>query len=390
MKSRHTIALRVFACVSLLGTCTLYAQDARTLTDVEKQIQQTSEMLQALDRDIAESQKMKIALAKAVEDAQSKVEERDHRLQSLDQEIEQYNNMLDKLDLRVGQAWNEVELRKQALASILRNSQRIGQQTPLKTVLQNNDLALADRLAVYTEYVLAFQQDAIEQQVRELEQIENARATTLKDRNWLNYIQKKAQQQRKDFARNASSTQQKLGEVEAGLDQKSSTVAELRADQQRLQSLMDELKTAQSAQSGYFAAGKGRYPAPVSGSISARFGDVKSVGKLRWNGLFIDARRGRPVKTIADGEIIYSNWLQGFGHLVIIDHGDNYTSLYAGNRDTTVNKGDWVESGATIATVGDSGGQNGNGVYFEIRHNAKAEDPETWLSPDSDLLRASK
>jgi septal ring factor EnvC (AmiA/AmiB activator) len=153
---------------------------------------------------------------------------------------------------------------------------------------------------------------------------------------------------------------------------------------------MEELKALQSAQSGYFIAGQGRYPAPVKGRLTARFGDIKSVGKLTWSGLFIEADMGVPVRAIADGEVIYSNWLQGFGHLVIIDHGDNYTSLYGGNREVTMPVGGWVESGATIATVGDSGGQTSGGVYFEIRHNAIAEDPEIWLIPNSDLNSVSK
>ena len=220
--------------------------------------------------------------------------------------------------------------------------------------------------------------------------VQEAKATALKDRNWLNYLKKKASKQRDSFASTAKATQRDLGQVEAKLDEKTRTVAQLKADQERLQSLMEELKALQSAQSGYFIAGQGRYPAPVKGRLTARYGDIKSVGKLTWSGLFIEAKMGAPVRAIADGEVIYSNWLQGFGHLVIVDHGDNYTSLYGGNREVTIPVGEWVESGATIATVGDSGGQSSSGVYFEIRHNAIAEDPESWLNPKSGLISASK
>lgn len=365
-----------------------HAQNALTLSDVEQQIRDTSEQLDALDQEIARTNEMKKTLVKSMNAAQSRVGEREQRLQELNRDIERYGKRLNALDARLEDAQKAVDARKFLMAEVLRNSQSIGKQTSLKIILQNDDPATADRLGVYTEYVLAAQNASIQEQAAALKRVQEARAVALKDRNWLNYLKKKASGQRDKFASSAKAKQRDIGQVEARLNQKTRTVAQLKADQERLQSLMEELKALQSAQSGYFLAGQGRYPAPVRGRLTARFGDIKSVGKLTWSGLFIEAQMGAPVRAIADGEIIFSNWLQGFGHLVIVDHGDNYTSLYGGNREVTIAAGDWVESGATIATVGDSGGQNASGVYFEIRHNAIAEDPETWLSPDSGLRSA--
>jgi len=248
---------------------------------------------------------------------------------------------------------------------------------------------MADRINVYTDYVIAAQNAVIAEQAAVLKRVSAARATVLKDRNWLNYIKKKASKQRDSYIKTAKATQRNLGQVESGISEKTQTVAQLRADQERLQALINELKVLQSTPSGYFIAGQGQYPAPVMGRVVARFGDVKAVGKLTWSGMFIEADRGEPVQAIADGEVIYSSWLQGFGNLVILDHGDNYTSLYGGNREDTVQTGLWVESGATIATVGDSGGQSTDGLYFQIRHNAKAIDPEKWLSKNNKLQLTS-
>ncbi|NND92370.1 MAG: peptidoglycan DD-metalloendopeptidase family protein [Granulosicoccus sp.] len=379
----------VLACLSgsLLLPADSLAETPRTLEDVERQILDTSARLKALDDEIASSRVLKEQLRQALETAQSRVGEREERLRQLDRDIARFNQKLDSLESTIADARSGVEAREQALARALRNAQAIGQQTTLKIVLQNDDPALADRLAVYTEHVLKAQNAAITAQSAILARFRDAQKSALKDRNWLNYIKKKASQQRENYASTAIAKQQTLGEVEAGLDSKTRTVAELRADQQRLQNLMEELKALQSAQSGYFAAGKGRYPAPVSGVVSAHFGDIKSVGKLRWQGLFIRASQGQRVRAVADGEVVYSDFLQGFGMLVIVDHGDGYTSLYGGNRNVTVPTGQWVDSGATIATVGDSDGQNDSGVYFEIRHNAEAVDPEEWLSPDFQVAR---
>jgi septal ring factor EnvC (AmiA/AmiB activator) len=391
MRFTHcTLSLYLSVMALLFSSGLVHAQSVKTLSDVEQQIRDTSEQLRALDQEIALSNEMKKSLVKSLNAAQGRAGEREQRLQGLDGDIERYGKRLNALDSRLADAQKGVDARKFLMAEVLRNSQSIGKQTSLKIILQNDDPATADRLGVYTEYVLAAQNAAIQEHAAVLLLVQKTMAAALKDRNWLNYLKKKASGQRDTFASSAKATQRDIGQVEAGLDEKTRTVAQLNADQQRLQSLMEELKALQSAQSGYFIAGKGKYPAPVKGRLTARFGDIKSVGKLTWSGMFIEATTGISVRAIADGEIIYSNWLQGFGHLVIIDHGDNYTSLYGGNRQVTMPVGDWVESGATIATVGDSGGQNLSGVYFEIRHNAIAVDPEIWLIPNSGLYSASK
>ena len=378
---RHLTALLLLLITLFLCMGQLNAESATTLSDVEQQILNTTEQLRALDEEINRSNEMKKSLLKTMNATKGQVGEREQRLKELDGEIERYSKRLNALDLRLVDAQKGVEARKFLMAEVLRNSQSIGKQTSLKIILQNDDPATADRLGVYTEYVLQAQNAAIQEQAAVLVRVQEAKDAALKDRNWLNYLKKKAAKQRDTFASNAQATQRDIGQVEEGLNEKTRTVAQLRADQERLQLLMEELKALQSAQSGYFLAGQGRYPPPVKGKLTARYGDIKSVGKLTWSGLFIEAKMGVPVRAIADGEIIYSNWLQGFGQLVIIDHGDNYTSLYGGNREVTIPVGEWVESGATIATVGDSGGQNASGVYFEVRHNAIAENPENWLIP---------
>ncbi|MFK7855070.1 MAG: murein hydrolase activator EnvC [Granulosicoccus sp.] len=382
----------LFTAIALLFFATagsLLANEAKSISDVELQMQETNARLKALDDEIASSRALKADLQKALESTTSNVQERKQRLLDLATDIERYEKKLDSLEAQVADAQESVSARQQSLAESLRQTQVIGQQSALKIVLQNDDPAVADRLNVYTEYFLKAQNQTINQQVSVLKRIKKAKQNTLKDRNWLNYLQKKANQQHQALVTDAGDKQRSLGELETGLSHKTQTVAQLRADQERLQSLMDELKALQSAQSGYFKAGKGSYSPPVAGVLKARFGDVKSVGKLRWSGVFIQARNGIPVRAVADGEVVYSDWLQGFGMLVIIDHGDGYMTLYGGNRDVTVPAGQWVESGATIATVGDSSGQNSSGVYFEIRHKATAVNPEEWISLDSGLKRAS-
>ena len=121
------------------------------------------------------------------------------------------------------------------------------------------------------------------------------------------------------------------------------------------------------------AAGfSGRMPWPMNGRVVSGHGEGGS-------GLLIEGSVGEEVHAIADGRVAFANWLKGYGLLVIIDHGNGLMSLYANNDALLKNAGDSVHAGDAVSTVGSSGGQARNALYFEIRQNGKAVDPRTWL-----------
>ncbi len=361
----------------------LLAGSAKDIDKLAEQIRKTDEQLEALRQKIDRNNTLKQDLQAAFQSAREKRGERDQRLDELDGRIKQFNKQLGELEAAIDTASSTIGKRKSELAASLRSSQRVGEGSGLKTLLQHDNPAQAQRLDVYRDYFFQAQQARVHRAINYLDSVEQAHLAALKDRNWLDHIKRKAAGQRESYAQDADEKRQQIVIVDGELQQSTRTVAQLQKDQLRLQSLLEELETMQRGGSGYFASLQGQYELPVSGEITARFGDLKSVGKLRWDGLFIKAREGVLVNAVADGEMVYSDWLQGFGMLAIIDHGDGYMTLYGGNRTVTAGKGDWVESGSTIATVGDSGGQNTSGLYFEIRHNATALDPQDWLKPAS-------
>jgi len=381
VKHSRGIGLLALLCLSLAPS--LKAEGARNVDELAQQIQETDAQLEALKQTINRNNILKKDLQAAFKAASEKRGEREQRLAELSSRITEFNKRLSELEQAVAAATLDIEHRKSELAKSLRSSQNIGARTELKTLLQHDNPAQAQRLDVYRHYFFKAQQQQVRSATEFLQGVEQARLTTLKDRNWLNHIRDKATSQRESYALDEQTKRQEIDIIDEVLQSSTRTVAQLQQDQQRLQSLMEELESLQRGGSGYFSALQGQYRQPVSGKITARFGETKSVGKVRWDGLFFEAREGEPVRAIADGEVIYSDWLQGFGMLVILDHGDGYMTLYGGNRTVTPSTGSWVESGSTIAKVGDSGGQNTSGLYFEIRHNAKALDPQDWLKPAS-------
>lgn len=126
-----------------------------------------------------------------------------------------------------------------------------------------------------------------------------------------------------------------------------------------------------------FKQRKGKLSWPVLGKIQNRFGSVRGGG-VRWDGVLIKAGSGTAVKAVHSGRVLFADWLPGQGMLMIVDHGDQYMSLYAHNEVLLKEPGEWVESGDTIARSGDSGGQQVAGLYFEIRYKGEPADPSAW------------
>jgi murein hydrolase activator len=131
---------------------------------------------------------------------------------------------------------------------------------------------------------------------------------------------------------------------------------------------------------GAFAGLKGRLHLPVRGEIASRFGKPRPEGGTTWKGLFIRAAEGADVKAIAAGQVVYADWLRGFGNLLVLDHGDGFLSVYGNNQSLLKETGQVVRPGEVVATVGNSGGNPDSGLYFEIRHQGQAFDPLRWVS----------
>lgn len=118
---------------------------------------------------------------------------------------------------------------------------------------------------------------------------------------------------------------------------------------------------------------------PTPGELVGRFGAPRAEGGTIWKGLFIRAQSGSPVRAIHAGQVVFSDWLRGYGNLMIVDHGGETLSIYAGNEALLKRVGDEVKAGETIAAVGRSGGMEESGLYFEIRHRGIPQDPLRWF-----------
>ncbi len=117
---------------------------------------------------------------------------------------------------------------------------------------------------------------------------------------------------------------------------------------------------------------------PVSGNLLARYGGRMPDGRAS-SGVLIGAPLGSTVSAVADGTVVFSEWMTGYGLILIVDHGNGYMSLYAHNDALLRDTGDTVKRGDAVAKVGGSGGQGTPALYFELRRNGQPVDPSSWL-----------
>jgi septal ring factor EnvC (AmiA/AmiB activator) len=160
----------------------------------------------------------------------------------------------------------------------------------------------------------------------------------------------------------------------------------LRADESRLGRLVEQIGRIlvervpePDGKRQLFSSLRGKLRLPVLGELTGRFGAPRGAAGSEAKGVFIRAPEGQPVRAIAGGQVVYADWMRGFGNLLIVDHGETYLSIYANNESLLKQIGDGVSPGETIATTGASGGNEETGLYFELRHLGKAFDPLRWV-----------
>ncbi len=139
------------------------------------------------------------------------------------------------------------------------------------------------------------------------------------------------------------------------------------------------LRNADPGAIGIFGALRGKLRYPVAGTLASRFGSPHGEGGVSARGVFIRAGEGAEVHAVAAGTVVFADWLRGFGNLLIIDHGEDFLSIYGNNESLLASVGSRVKSGETIATAGNSGGNAKSGLYFELRHRGQPFDPAPWL-----------
>jgi septal ring factor EnvC (AmiA/AmiB activator) len=289
-------------------------------------------------------------------------------------------------ELRAEQArvQNALQEQRESLAEQARAAYMIGSQDELKLLLNQSSPASLGRTLTYYGYFAQQRSekiDGIRQEENRLQQL-------------VVEIEQQTQQLQtleEDANREIAGLQRARGERSEAVAALTKKVAsgnlqlnDLKREEQAVESLVAELARVMqdfpvdATQS--FVSMRGRLPWPVPGRVSARYNAARDspAAGVRWNGVMIDAARGAKVRAPFFGRVVYADWLQGLGLLLIIGHSGGYMTLYGHAEVLYKSVGDWVAPGDVIAALSDSDGAEPQ-LYFEIREGRKTVDPKAWL-----------
>ena len=268
------------------------------------------------------------------------------------------------------------------IAQHLRAAWRQSGHATVRTFLNQEDPAIYDRVIRYHGYFARARAADIAEFRSMLAALDDNALALSQERDTLQTARQSLTSDRATLLAERSKRRELIAGLRTDLSDRNQEREQLEASRERLAALIADLErqaasAAVSPGSGLGTAGD--LPWPVSGQVHRRFGQARAGGRMRWHGMVIQAPLGSEVRAVAAGQVVFADWLRGFGLLAIVDHGDDHMSLY-GYADALYKRaGDRVEGGEAIAAVGQSGGQADVGLYFEIRQSGNPIDPRQWL-----------
>jgi murein hydrolase activator len=279
---------------------------------------------------------------------------------------------------------NALQAERDVLAAQVRAAYMIGRQEQLKLLLnQSNPASLGRTLAYYGYFAEARSNtiDAIQAHAMRLQQLV---AEIDQETLQLKTLQIEASREVAELEHARTERADALAAVTRRVASGNQELANLKREEQAVESLVADL--AQMMQdfptdaTQSFERMRGKLPWPVLGRVTAHYQEqhANSAPGMRWNGEMIEAARGAKVRAAYFGRVVYADWLQGLGLLLIIGHSGGYMTLYGHAEVLYKSVGDWVAPGDVIASLSDANVAAPQ-LYFEIREGRKTVDPRVWL-----------
>ncbi|MDP9500180.1 murein hydrolase activator EnvC [Bisgaard Taxon 45] len=386
-------------CISVNGV-------ANDLAKIQQQIKQQ-------EQKIAEQKKAQQKLQSHLKDQETQINQVLTQLRQTETELKESRKMISDTEKQIKRLEKQEREQKQKLAQQLDSAYRSGANPSTFERMLSEEAKNADRLKQYYAHMNQARLALIEELKATQAQLAQEKATIVAQQKTQQSQLSQQKKQQQDLQKVQKQRQSTLNQLNRSLSRDETRLETLRANENALRKEIQRAEqaarqqeqrereayaqkkqaeekktqkpyqpTAQEKQLMASSSGLGKpnkqYAYPVSGKILNSFGTTQ-MGELRWKGMVIGASAGTAVKSIAEGRVILANWLQGYGLMVIVKHGENDLSLYGYNQSVVVKEGQFVKAGQKIAEVGSSGGQSQSSLYFEIRRKGVAVNPVGWL-----------
>ena len=390
-------------------------------TKIEKSKEALSdihERIESLKKELNIAQEAHGDAADALKDSEKNISETNRKLYELNQQHKENRAKLESLQDQKASLQTTVQQQKQLLGAQLYEQYLHGQQSYIQVLLQQQDPGAMARQLQYFSYVSKARAELINSMQANLGKITRLNDATSQALKQITELKVAQEQERRELQKQKAERGKVLKQLSSKISAQRGEIDKLKRDEKSLSQLVEKLaklamakpkppKPAKSTSrqnnqaspesntagqplarndtlpsnaydGSNFAGLRGKLNLPVRGEVTNRFGATREETGISWKGLFIKAAEGNEVKAVAAGRVVFADWMRGFGNLLIIDHGDGYMSLYGSNQALLKQAGDTVKGGDTIAAVGNTGGNETNGLYYELRKQSKPFDPLSW------------
>ena len=350
----------------------------------KKELKQLKTSISSLEKKLRNQRKEKNTLQQNLEAIERDISNLNKKNRNIGKKIKAHESNLSLLKSKKNNLEQRIENQRSTIAKQLQSAYKTGNEEPVKLLLNQENPEQLSRILKYYDYLLEARSKKIDQFTADIESLKITLSKIQSIKESLTDSRKELEKDQQKLTSNLSKRKKTLKKLNQSLQSNNQQLNQYKKQRDELETVIETVEKAAKAiapAQDYpsFALSKGKLDWPVRGRLKASFGSTRSE-YLRWQGWLISAKEGANIQSIHHGRVVFSDYLRGFGLLVIVDHGDAYMTLYAHNKELLKETGDWVQSGEIVAHAGNTGGLTKTALYFEVRENGKPVNPKTWLS----------
>lgn len=388
---------------------------AKKIDAAKEDLSDLHEKITALKKELDNNQAAHKDATDALKDSETAISSANKKLREINQKQNKNKSTLSSLkkqSLTLNESLSEQQKR---LSSLLRQQYMHGNQSYTRLILQNKNPSEIAREVKYFSYIAKQQAMVIDDMEISLAEVKALNSRTAEALKQVAELKAKQEAEKKTLEAQKQEKYKVIKTLTKQISAQRGEIKKLTRDEKNLSNLVKRLakiipkkvKKVKSIKKSVddsanrepnqvvinnevtpnndfagvnFSALKGKLRLPARGELTNRFGAKRADTGISWKGLFIKATEGADVKTVASGRVVFADWMRGFGNLIIVDHGSGYMSLYGNNQSVLKSVGEEVTAGDAIASIGNSGGNESNGVYYELRRNSEPFDPLSWTT----------
>ncbi|HAT1821598.1 TPA: peptidoglycan DD-metalloendopeptidase family protein [Legionella pneumophila] len=344
-----------------------------SITQTQAKLKQLDAKINKLKQVLANAQDKRTVLNQELGSTEKQIGEGIRKLRIIQANMSAKEKSIAELQGKINHLNGRLLAQQEMLANHVRARYQMGEYQPLKWLINQDEPFKINRILTYYQYIIRSRQQLIDEIARTRQNLNDSKTKLGNELAENKQLQFKLSQNQQQLEQNKRYHSTLIQSIDNDIQNNQQSLKDFQKDRDNLSHLLKSLSQQSVIQNGKPLTGmRKKLPLPVQSTH-------RSLRRMN-QGVTFFADEGSMVTAVYPGKVVFSDWLKGYGLLLIIDHGQGFMTLYAHNQSLFKRKGQIVQQNEQIASVGHTGGIKQNGLYFEIRQRGKAVNPLDWLS----------